>query len=376
MWFALVLLALFGVAGLVIDLGLVRTTQRHMQTAADMAALEGARWADDPTLSEEERRERARQAALLAFADDEDPERFGAGPNLDLSGGVPLQDGFNASQLLTIGSPRVYMPDLRLNLDDEVAGDMVRGAFLDGPSIWHGEQSDYSRDDFTPGGEGAFLVRLRRSTESFADSQSQSNGPPIPYLMARGSLLAPKSKGDGVTVRATSIAASRPALSVGPVLADHDVPGVAPFALELSSWQAWRESNPEAVSITLTVSATGLIGGEVTGRFTLRATTPVVLGQPVEPANNLTALSPLDRYVPLFANLEGTNRVVGFLHSPGQNLEGDTFTIQLSKAKATRNASAALGRRLPEGLSASQVRSLFSSNALIRDGLQAPVLVR
>jgi len=49
--FAMLLFGLFAMATLVIDLGVVRVTQRQMQTAADSAALEGLRFRDPPVRS-------------------------------------------------------------------------------------------------------------------------------------------------------------------------------------------------------------------------------------------------------------------------------------------------------------------------------------
>ncbi len=242
-WFALLAWALVGLAALTADLGLVRLTQRQMQALTDEAALEAV-YALDQT---PDLRQLAAQAAIeMALNDTQsnDPQRFGAGPLLDFRGGIPVQDGFEAAQTLAPPS-LVYHPILAPNAGNATEGDIVQGTYVPGQTTAYPEASDYSRSDFkvSPTGD-AILVRLRRSNEGFAaDDPTHRAGPALPYLFGRGSLLSTQAKGQGITVRATSIAAARAVLSAGPVLFDtandppaYTIPGVGPLALGVEFW--------------------------------------------------------------------------------------------------------------------------------------------
>src|SRR5207244_4327948 len=57
------LFAFFGIAALVIDLGLARVARREMQNAADAVALEGLRGRDDPNVPQANRDQQRRQHA-------------------------------------------------------------------------------------------------------------------------------------------------------------------------------------------------------------------------------------------------------------------------------------------------------------------------
>jgi len=165
-----ILFAFFGIAALVIDLGLARVAQREMQNVADAAALEGLRGRDDPNVPQANRDEQRREAASQAV---EDFYTAPGAPNLVLqfSGGISIPGTtFQAAQLLSVSGPIVYQHGLALNLDNSISGDQVAGTFTDDPGITHQEHPDYSRDDFTPADAGnltapGFLVRLRRSNE-------------------------------------------------------------------------------------------------------------------------------------------------------------------------------------------------------------------
>jgi hypothetical protein len=307
--FAFIVFAMFAVLSLVIDVGYVRLTQVQMQGAADAAAIEGLRKRDvgvpnaggvvinDPFASDCQRRASANRLVHWTFDDDfdaanGDPDyQFGAGPTLDISGGTT-----NLHALAAIGVPEThaYKPDLQLNQENAVYGDMVSGRFCytDDPlpsedaayveTIVCTEQQraegSYARNDFNPaetvpqppaslptcplpdevppspwplGGTGsisntansAFLVRLRRSNElaGFSDQTEPtvaSSGPALPLLFGRGTTIhgdSPASeysiRRDGVTVRATAIAQVRPALHVGLPQSNPVRPGVTPFAL-------------------------------------------------------------------------------------------------------------------------------------------------
>ncbi len=249
--FALLMFALLALAALVIDLGIVRTTQRQMQTATDSAALEGMRfrqrvpenWLDnsdpigrelisaigappaapqDPTdpawqdWCDLASRYAASRNVTNTFDDDfnlaADARNFGAGPRLTFTGGTPISPEFNASQTMSIPSSRVYDPVLSLNsASNDPPGDIVAGNAIK-PELATIEENDYSRTDFTTGAtidgnRNGLLVRMRRTNETL-DPAVGSTGGTIPNLFGRGSLIASDLKGRGIAVRSTSIAAS------------------------------------------------------------------------------------------------------------------------------------------------------------------------
>ncbi|MDB5390251.1 MAG: hypothetical protein JWM11_5897 [Planctomycetaceae bacterium] len=291
----ILLFAILALAGLVIDVGLARLARRQMQTAVDAAALEGLRFSTinpaedgipqdlsdtsgppptsgfDPTSPDwkvwlnRTRRIAAKQAAARQVGDISLP----IAPEIKFANGIPLADGFYASQDLiptsgNAGDPRygsvLATKPLELNLDDNQKGDMVQGTYEDGQSVRHIEYSDvdpdhtaYDRDDFQYAvGSDAFLVRMRRTNEQeLPDVMSVDS--PLPYLFARGSLLASKSKANGISVRATAIAATTitrlnsdgsvdgqinvgNAKSAGSSNPSLNLPGITPFAISSAEW--------------------------------------------------------------------------------------------------------------------------------------------
>ena len=179
----LVVFALMGLGALVVDLGIVRSTQRSLQIAADAAAIEGLRGRDAlaiPADSDLARRTAASRVAALVFDEDADtatpPDRLrlGAGPTLATN--VAPAPGPPAGGLLTDGGP--YLPNLELNAGNAEVGDLVAGTYaaLDpsdpGNPDWHAENALYLRDDFAPASAGdapsapAFLARLRRTNDT------------------------------------------------------------------------------------------------------------------------------------------------------------------------------------------------------------------
>lgn len=297
----LVVLLLFGImamAALVIDLGYARLTQRQMQTAVDAAALEGLRYRDslwpeasnpNSTEFDIERRNAASLTVARMFddnlmADSEDPLQYGAGPNVEFSGGAGDPD-MAASQDMTIPGTPVYKPiegqQLRRNLDNEAEGDMLAGTY-DAYDLEHEENAAYLRSDFVPAEDvaqsqtaDAFLVRLRRSNEDFSNSIVASSGPSLPYLFARGSLFnRGNAQGqakltDGIQVRATGIAYLQPVVRIGNAQPNLSPPitGKINAAVRLATWTTLGvgESLPTAeylVSTANTVGAEVISGGE------------------------------------------------------------------------------------------------------------------
>ena len=304
---ALIIFGLCGTLALVVDVGLMRLTQVQLQTAADSAAVEGLRKRDitiqnaagqtvlDPYASDCLRRAAANRMVRWTFDDDFDVAggsgsyQLGAGPVLQTDGGVT---SVHALTSMTIPASPTYKPDLQMNQENVVYGDMVSGRFCytEDPQPAEGggyEVQDivctepqrgsgtYARADFNPNDaspappnglsecpgvdeelpnpwptpgtgslttvdDSAFLVRLRRSNE-FSDGISRgipgvaSSGPSLPLLYGGAANIANTDadayspRRDGLTVRATAIANARPAMQIG--LPQGTTLGVTPFVL-------------------------------------------------------------------------------------------------------------------------------------------------
>lgn len=255
---------LMAVAALAVDVGFAVVARRQMQTATDSAAIEGLKWRDAPGVADDLRRDNARSLLQMVFLDTDSPyagpRNFGAGPILTFSNenARDLGDGFMAFETLQVPTapptpqinPAGYNPSdpqwpFQINgfgqgeSRNNIAGDMVSGTYTAAPAnpailpFWHQEDPNYNRPSpsvlqgeptpefqpdtsppstTTPVGN-AFLVRMRRSNEGQQPDRGLSSGPTIPYLFGRGSLLAPQLKGQGTTVRATSIADAVPAMT-------------------------------------------------------------------------------------------------------------------------------------------------------------------
>lgn len=387
----LVVLLLFGImamAALVIDIGLARLTQRQMQTAVDGASLEGLRYRDSlwpeatGTDKDVERRNAASLTAARMFddnllADDDDPWNFGAGPIVEFSGGAGAPD-FVASQFMTIPDPPVYKPNgthkLRNNLTNVPAGDMLDGVYAMSPDPtasseeirdFHIEENDYSRKDFpTPATSispsyPAFLVRMRRSNESFAGSDTASNGPALPYLFARGSLFNRSNDptqaklSNGIQVRATGISHAQPVVCLG---ANH--PLFLEIAIDIDQWD---------VGAPVSWTATHVVSDGIVG----------------EVANNPSMGTPPNRsgYVALYSTA-AFNRVIGFGYASVDSVFSTVTKLPFDKTVtqiATENASAVFCRPLDSSIPSNELSLVFQerTNRLVKatrnDILLAPV---
>jgi hypothetical protein len=392
--FALLTFGILALAALVIDLGFVRLTRLQMLSAADSAAVEALRFRDElPPESmagsdlETERRQAASRLASFVFDDDfdagnGDAVNHGAGPVVEFSDGIALSGtAYRASQLITVPDPPVYDPTLRLNLANSPEGDMVAGTYLDGPSVVHEEQSDYSRDDFDPAGtRDAFLVRMRRTNESFASgSDTSSGGPAIPYLFARGSLLGFDNRAQGVTVRGTAIGAARRVKTVGRADPTQSPPlsGAAPLVLRRSVWESPSLATDVPATLTITVGSSDvMIGAAIAGHFfDLDNLASVQIGHDAAPVlatpARIAELPITGRaYAAIVADSGAlANRVIGFgfvdvSRDPG-NLTAVTLTKRTNRI-AARNASTAIVDPLPIAFSDqpndSDLTELFESH--------------
>ena len=356
---ALFLFAMCATLSLIIDIGYAHVTQAQMQNAADAAAIEGVRQRD--RLADPLRREAVNTVVGWTYDDNFDPTdgdadyQFGAGPIIDLTEGATSLHGLQTSSVPDV---HVYKPNLQPNLGNAPEGDMVSGRFcysadpLPSENVAYEMQDTvcgqpqrgagaYARNDFNPGGANpnAFLVRLRRSNdyqdlEGQTDPDVGSSGPSLPLTFGKATTIhgddpaaAYSVRRDGLTVRATAIAETRPALHLGVPQVNPATPALTPFVL---SSACVGNANGAPVTITVTVNpANGLITrsgaaappcatGTIVGRFVANAGALRTVGQPLPiapvPVNcQLVNSVAAPRYSPISSQMTvGPDRVVGF----------------------------------------------------------------
>lgn len=379
---ALLLFAWFALVALSVDLGLVSLTRVQMQTAVDASAIEGMRLRnlrDDGYASDCLRRIAARDLVARTFDDDGDPangdpRQFGAGPLIDMTPGLTPLD---AGRTFSLPDPRAYKPRLEFNLGNLPHGDFVDGRYDptadQSPAAGLEEDAAYARPDFAPApgwdtaslppcpaempapgaeplsGQGgllsadheAFLARLRRTPDRDgldAVPGVSSGAPALPLLFGRGAAVGaapdgvPSIRRDGIVVRATAIARSRPALRVGLPPADGRVPGALDFAVTRQMAGALESLGaPAAITIapdgvltaasdvTDVVGAVLLPAGTVVGRYASSAAAVATVGNLVDVAPSRSCLPGVTgaamHYAPVFIPLGSppVDRVVGFV---------------------------------------------------------------
>jgi Putative Flp pilus-assembly TadE/G-like len=484
-YFACLTLGLMAIAGLVIDVGYARLTQHEMQTAAETAALEGLRYRDDlpaawrpsgtttPTLPPAlvaqcgpqpatayeptnpawqewcdcARRYAASTTVSLMFDDDLNPAdgdtlQLGAGPTAEVTD--TIGDELEAAGIAApVGSPPVYKPALQSNPSNIIVGDLAAGQYsfnpLYNPTYILDEDSNYNRRDFVPDNptgtlpETGFLARLRRSNENFsAETGVASNGPTLPFLFGRGSMMARSSESStdltvssGMTVRATGIAAAGsvtlPAqgsaasttvqmghvLVVGPVDPVNLITGVAPFGLTATYWSSLvNPANTSPGTDTPTVNpTTGIItsalvppgGGTTNPNATeagvVGATQTIVeaIGQVYAAAGSDAPLSQspsLYLYVPIYDTIGTTPRtIVAFGYVQWSYTTGalsltvpwNTTTNLPLDHVASENATASLVMQWPTTITGSVtastlIQQMFDENLGLSGALLAPVI--
>lgn len=484
--FAFLVFTAMAMAALVIDLGFARLTQHQMQTAAETAALEGLSFRDDlpaawrpngttapqlpaalvsqcgpqpataydPTTQPWQqwcdcaRRYAASTVVNLTFDDnlnpaDGDSLQLGAGPILSVAD--PIGDAeLNAGGVVPppVAPSSVYKPNLQSNPSNAIIGDLAAGQYSFNSSYStaavEDEDAAYNRRDFapdSPGGtvpETGFLARLRRSSEDLtAESGIASNGPTLPFLFGRGSLMARSSAnpGDltissGISVRATAIAAagsvtfpmpgSTPTtvqighvLAVGPVDPVNRIMGVAPFGLTATYWSSLvNPANTAPGANTATVNpATGIItsalvppGGGTTNPNTTEAGVVganqailTTIGQIFAAATNDTPMgqSPtLYAYVPIYDTIGTTPRtIVAFAFIKWTYTTGQlSLTVPWNASQnrpadriASENATASLAAQLPSAImqatnAQTLIQQIFTENQALTGTLLAPVV--
>ena len=264
--FVLLAIGFMAIAGIAIDLGLARTAQRQMQSAADSVAIETLRERDraridpaatDPFLRDLMRRSLNSRYATWRYTDglvvgnENETEPMGAGGYILLTEGQGslnwgrsvAEIGWSAPRLAPNyeteegqpGGPVTAIPR------NEAHGDMVSGAFdavIANPqgNPFRMEVPTYDRFDFTPAEAdqapyaSSMLVRLRRTAHDFAGGSGglddelniSTNGPTIPMLFSAGTAIQggdpdtnDSIRHTGFRVRATSIATARRAVRAG-----------------------------------------------------------------------------------------------------------------------------------------------------------------
>lgn len=263
---AMMLFGLFAMAALVIDLGFARLAQRQMQSATDSAALEGLR--GQGTLDYQQRQDAAELLIAFTFDDDLNPlngddgvagggGRFGAGPIVDFSDGVGNPD-LKASQLMTIDpNNSVYKPDFQRR-SDAVA-------------------------------ENQFDLAIQRGGVVDGEYDLLAEGPSVPFLFARGSMIDRRRIANGIFTGSVSRAVADRALRVGLPVTDTGRTPIYPGAVELGyslvDWNGMR-SDPRQMD-----SAKTIVGEQIDDLG------PGVLQ---------------DGFCCIFENVLGENRVIGF----------------------------------------------------------------
>lgn len=264
----------------------------------------------------------------------------------------------------------------------------------------------------------AFLVRLRRSNEyrdfgGQTDPDIASSGPSLPLLFGRGAPIHgddPASdysvRRDGFTVRATAIAAARPAAQVGLPQPRANQPGVTPFALvdtfvaSLGPAPAVATINPALGVICTGTTCAGTNPPGVIGRFVDSLTDPTrvrwlsigTLGQPLPAPTALgcAAATPNAGYGPVYSQMSaGGNRIIGFIQIAWQRdpaRPADACAVRFLRGAsvvAPGNATALTAGTLalPAAAPPALVRELLDKH-FAREGrlaygpLLAPALVR
>ena len=228
---------------------------------------------------------------------------------------------------------------------------------------------------------------MKRSNEEGV-AGSSSTGPSIPYLFGRGSLIgagSDTSRTDGITVRATAIANAQPALRVGyldPAAepADGRAYGVVPFALRLTLWNTLDVTINDPECVEVLASGDIRLGGHSIGTFVEmvdKVGDEVVPGPPPVAPDQLSL--PLEGWVPIYTNILGTDRVIGFAFADLEDPDGcPSGTFSLSKrasAVALHNASALFPHEAP-ALSKAEWDLIFDRRKDIDQPLMAPALAR
>jgi hypothetical protein len=398
--FVLLIWALLAISALAIDMGFVTLTRNEMQTAADSAALEGLRQRD--ALGDALRRNAAAGFVTQTFSepDPNSDRQPGAGPDFTLTGGVT---DLNALQTLSVPhppNPYVYEPALKTNAENQPYGDMVSGCWKNPPpGAFAQENSDYARNDFDPAATPAagpcpadiaaapsFLVRLRRSISGDVnrdnpldiDATHSSAGKTLPLLFGLGTTVHGDPETStysphvhGITVRATAIANTRPALRVGIADAAHALPGAAPFVLARTSWEGLA-----AGTYTITADDAGADGFLTASPRTTVG--QVAAGQAATLTSTGDCTNCVPGFVPVYQSISGNLVIVGFGAMKWAGVSPGLFVMIRTNSQVAVNATAHLagGIPVPAGFSPADLNTLIADNLSLDGAVLVPVLAR
>ncbi|MCR9245725.1 MAG: pilus assembly protein TadG-related protein [bacterium] len=391
--FALLLVGLFGLLGVLVDGGRLRVTHQQMLAGVEHAALEGVRFKD--LEDDAGRRLRARQALERQWDDDLDPQN---GSRLDLgAGALPVQPeevALGAKIMAAAPGARNWRPAAALqdNLANAPHGDLVAGAFVPGFALAL-EDDDFNRNDFVPVTTGsdpgllaaapAFLVRLRRTDgrlvlDDVADVSS--SGPAFEWLWARGGAWqepgdgeVAQSRADGLTVRAAGIAAVERALYVSTTPDGAAV--LATFALRGGTDAPWTGVNV-GDSITFDVREDGVLLAGTLEAGVVSAIAPRLVGATVAPGAAPPTASAVALIVPVYGVIAGERRVAGFELARAQATETALTVIRVRGGVLPSGASAVAPVTLDARLALAASPELRALHFALSEPLQAPVLRR
>lgn len=363
-FFAMMLFGIMAMAALVIDIGFVRLTQRQMKLATDSGALVGLGLSDveaadrntfvgRTSATDSGRRQAVANVVAATFDDDfdnlSDAQNFGVGPDVSMTGGIPLNDGFHGSQDLDLLDPPVYKPQVELNPTNDPRGDIV---IAENPAT----------------GDYTMQVRLQRNSVG-AIPDIASNGGSVPYLFARASLLPSQLKATGIGLTVDSSAMLRPVVRVGvkQVVGGVSIPGAIPFAISRPVWE----------SLPPNVSTSTLLGSGSCGSLSTELTQ---IGQPADidpsPTQN-------DGYCPI---VDAADRVIGFGWASVSPDPANSAVVRIVKHRdpsanhtvAAENATARISEAWGTlgSLSAVHRQAVMDANREFSDPLASPVLER
>jgi hypothetical protein len=235
---ALLLFGLMAMAALVIDLGFARLTQRQMQTAVDSAALEGLRGKVETEMPFAYSNRQTNASRILQFHFDDDLNPTNGDDGIDGSGGQfgagPLAGFTNGA-----GDPSLFASQTMT---------------VDPGNITYKPVPQNGKETF-----GEFRVRVQRGGTVDTDADIFAQGPAVPFLFGRGSLLNRQLIGRGFVMEAKSISVSQPALKIGVAVVGY--PGAIPIGYGLADWNANKSApfvlSTEATSVGQTVAVIG-----------------------------------------------------------------------------------------------------------------------
>ncbi len=353
-----------------------------------------------------------------SISDNADPINLGFGPEMKTA--ATSAGGGLAGPTISPGVPPVYLPQLQTNNGNATSGDVVSGNY--GPDQPGVEQSDYTRNDFSPAASSSsgtnpppsMLVRMHRvAPGNSLDAQSgiSSSGDAVPYLFAYGAGVDRNTVARGVTVRGTSVAsigfnpANNPQISsndpsfttyptIGMVSSagwanpSANQIGVVPIAIYsdpaggIDGWSPLVASQAQA---TLSVANDGSTlqnsSGQTIG-FLLNQSTwmvtagqstslaPVIIGQTASP--DASALPP-NQSSAFIVLLSAAHQVIGFGAADGLTAGNRSISFTpVQNRVAWENASAMVVQPLAQGV---DVQSLWTLRTAVQYPLFAPVLV-